>query len=315
MWFMIPMTGPFWYRTVNSEIRINGFIPNTMSFRGQPKRLCIAIGRSRQDLQTAFDNTNTLTFPITDLQSENFYDNYAFTSRRYSTSYSAYWRSGYIIAHANSKVKTLQTGSKVRILGTTNFLETVIFYDDNYRPIQVHSQNHLGGWDVLSTQYDFTGNVMADHWWHKIQGKNPLRISRYYDYDHQGRLLEEQMKIDNKPREILAIYDYDELGQLKSKQMGVSVRNTRIHIQEQVYSYNIRGWLLGVNDPISVSHDRPFAYKLQYETKSDGSEGYYNGNISGQTWASITDQHPRHYDYSYDELFAFKISQLHRQPK
>ena len=107
------------------------------------------------------------------------------------------------------------------------------------------------------------------------------------------------MKIGDGAWETLATYQYDDLGQLVEKTLGAAY-------QTQTFSYNIRGALLGMNDVLNLTDKAAFAYKLHYETKADGSPGYYNGNISGQTWASMTDRHTRHYDYVYDQLGRLK---------
>ena len=64
-----------------------------------------------------------------------------------------------ILPSAQSNVRGLVSGSKTRKLGTSDFIETKSIYDDRYRTIQVISENTVGGNDILSNQYDFSGGV------------------------------------------------------------------------------------------------------------------------------------------------------------
>jgi Leucine-rich repeat (LRR) protein len=54
------------------------------------------------------------------------------------------------------------TGTKVRTLETEfTWLQTVMYYDDHYRPIQSVSDNYLKGTDRITNIYDFVGKVLA----------------------------------------------------------------------------------------------------------------------------------------------------------
>ena len=54
------------------------------------------------------------------------------------------------------------TGSKVRTLEMEpNWLQTVMYYNDNYRPVQVVSDNYKKGIDRGTNIYDFVGKILA----------------------------------------------------------------------------------------------------------------------------------------------------------
>jgi RHS repeat-associated protein len=61
----------------------------------------------------------------------------------------------------NLKVKGQATGSMTKVLGTNSqWLRSINYYDDKYRLIQAVNENHKGGVNRVSTQYDFIGNVL-----------------------------------------------------------------------------------------------------------------------------------------------------------
>jgi len=45
------------------------------------------------------------------------------------------------------------TGSKINILGSTNWLVTAIYYDDRYRTIQTIGDDHLGNKNRATNVY------------------------------------------------------------------------------------------------------------------------------------------------------------------
>lgn len=75
--------------------------------------------------------------------------------------------------------------------------------------------------------------------------------------------------------------------------------STTPKLQEVNYTYNIRGWLKGVNDSHSPFTDDLFGFALLYDT---GTNPLYNGNISATRWKSKTDNLSRSYKYQYDAL-------------
>ncbi|WP_310028993.1 hypothetical protein, partial [Flavobacterium arsenatis] len=75
-------------------------------------------------------------------------------------------------------------------------------------------------------------------------------------------------------------------------------------------AYNIRGWLKGINDVLSLSQQGDpadlFAFKLNYNTVEhsvwETVSPLYNGNISETFWRTYGDNTLRKYGYVYDDL-------------
>ena len=57
----------------------------------------------------------------------------------------------------------LQTGSSVYVEKTGQFLNSVMFYDNKGRVLQTQSDNHKGGLDIVTNQYDFSGKVLRTY--------------------------------------------------------------------------------------------------------------------------------------------------------
>jgi len=58
-----------------------------------------------------------------------------------------------------------QTGKKIKVLdggpnGGQTWLGTVIYYDENLRPVQIHAENYKAGVDIISMNYNFNGQVL-----------------------------------------------------------------------------------------------------------------------------------------------------------
>ncbi len=94
---------------------------------------------------TYYDNYNFLSISGWDGEGNDY--SYQNPGTPYESSYFA-------------NVKGQVTGSKVKLLNTQKYLNTVTYYDDRYRPIQVISENHKGTLNRVSNRYDFTGNLL-----------------------------------------------------------------------------------------------------------------------------------------------------------
>merc|ERR1712224_870850 len=101
---------------------------------------------------------------------------------------------GNLPSSPSDTIQGFTTGSKVRILGTNQWLTTVSYYDDYGRVIQVVADNHTGGIDRLSNKYDFAGRVLATYLHHKnpnaITTDKETKILKGFVLDHGGRLKE-----------------------------------------------------------------------------------------------------------------------------
>ena len=232
------------------------------------------------------------------LHTVNYYDNYNLTLN------TAFPSPGTVFSQSlTNDTKSLATGSLVRVLGTSDWITSVSYYDNKAQPIYIGSENkYLNTVDVIKSELDFTGVVKKTESSH-IKDSNPaIVVTDRFTYDHANRLLTQKQQITGEPEELIVKNDYDELGQLKTKDVG----NTEASpLQTIDYTYNIRGWLKQINDPDAISNDL-FTFKINYNTTELGlsNNKLFNGNISETIWKTANDptSTTRGYAYAYDAL-------------
>lgn len=286
---------------------------------------------TRLAMQNTFDSNNNLTtelyenkasslgslgihyynnnFPKYNIEplTVNYYDNYTFdragTPLPSGISYT-------YLGTITDRTQGLPTGGKVKVLGTSDWITTVTYYDQKARPIYVYSKNdYLNTTDVMQSRLDFAGKIEETISTHtKIDNTQAtINTVEMFTYDHVGRLLTQTQQINNDPIEVIMSNTYDELGQLESKRVGGSLVDND-GLQNVDYKYNVRGWLTNINDVDNIGSDL-FTFKLNYnQTDISGSVALFNGNISETIWNTANDElnHPgiysRGYSYNYDAL-------------
>lgn len=255
-----------------------------------------------------------------------YYDDYSWTSKRYSNTYNSKLGSGNngygedLPTTTNTQTKGLTTGTRIRVLedannlGAGKWLETATFYDDRGRVVQVQSGNYKGGTDILTSRYDFTGKVISSYQVrnYPAAGATNQSILTEIDYDHAGRVLTIRKKIndDNNTLRTIARNSYDALGKLKTKQVGqqkdASGALSTTPLETQDYGYNIRGWLKDINwegygsTTTKAIANRWFAMDLSYDWGYQTNQ--LNGNIAGMRWQSNGDKAERSYGFGYDKV-------------
>jgi len=194
------------------------------------------------------------------------------------------------------------TGTKTKVLGTSQYLISTIYYDEDGRTIQILSDNYAGGIDIITTRYDFGGKVLASY----VKQTNPLaipsstRVLTKMFYDAGGRVIKIWKKLnDNNDDKLIAENSYDELGQLKSKKLAPNFNNNT-GLESLNYKYTICGWIESMNkDYVEATNSTHwFGQALSYDIGF--SKQQYNGNISGAKWRSKGDGEQRAYGYDYD---------------
>jgi RHS repeat-associated protein len=208
------------------------------------------------------------------------------------------------IAGASNMTKGLVTGTKVKVLGTTDgWLTTTNYYNDKGRVIQTISDNISGGKDIVTNLYDFNGKLLSAYLKHRNQhsGVSPqTTVLTMMRYDTAGRVRTIRKRLNDNPalERTIADNSYDELGQLQIKRLGIN--GTSAPLETLGYEYNIRGWLKSVNKGfLSTSPTNNwFGQELSYDYGF--SVNQFNGNISGNRWKSRGDNINRAYGYSYD---------------
>jgi RHS repeat-associated protein len=254
-----------------------------------------------------------------------FYDDYSNTpDKQYTTTYNSLLDAGtnqhveVIPASVDQQaVQTIGsvTGTKVRVIENPNdltqgtWLESATFYDDRMRVTQMQSDNYKGGHDTTTNLYNFTGKVLTSYLAHnnpQAGFNNNTRIKTNLNYDAANRLLQAYTTINDadSTKRLLAQNTYDQLGQLQQKQLGQLPDSS--FLETQAYSYNIRGWLKGINkdyannDNSHGGNSRWFGMELSYDWGFGANQ--LNGNISGDKWRSKGDGQQRAYGYGYDNV-------------
>jgi RHS repeat-associated protein len=209
------------------------------------------------------------------------------------------------------------TGTKVRILDTDQWLTTTIYYNDKGRMIQVSSNNSTGGKDIVTDLYDFSGKVLSSYLRHTNPHSGPtpkITMLTMMAYDAIGRLVNIKKRLNDitgQDKTIVA-NTYDELGQLKQKRLGVTGTSTQLDSIN--YTYNIRGWLQGINKDLvntAGSTISWFGQEINYDYGFTANQ--YNGNISGTKWKSKSDGISRAYGYSYDRVSRLTTADFSQQ--
>lgn len=234
-----------------------------------------------------------------------FYDNYTQVSVPAFTNIDMGKLTSYPSAYPDTATQSAMTNGmatavQVRILEapTTTWLTTVNYYDEKGRSIQSIADNISGSKDTSTILYDFIGHVLSSYSRHNNAAsmlKPHTTVLSAATLDHVGRVLDFTNQLDNNgvTRTIDTI-SYDPLGRLTTKTLGRNIESLN-------YSYNISGWLTGINkDYVRGSGTHYFGMELSYDYGFSAPQ--YNGNISGVKWRSIGNGTSRAYGLLYDNL-------------
>jgi RHS repeat-associated protein len=278
----------------------------------------------RQNDATGY--TQYRTYPISpiesDLLSVTYYDDYVFTT---FTGWDAEAKSYAYVQENNLPASTAllatykgyTTGSKVRVVGDTRWLNSVTYYDNKYRVIQTITENHLNGTDRLSSEIDFAGRTRQTLRTHTTSAGSFTLLEKY-DYDHTGRLLRTWQTLDGAAQPTLvAAQTYNEAGEVVEKNIH-STDNGTSFLQSLDYRYNIRGWLTSINNS-SLTNDGSLnndsndimGMELLYNTSIPingiASRQLWNGNIGAIKWKTTNLVDP-----AKEKIFGFNYDVLNR---
>lgn len=186
------------------------------------------------------------------------YDDYSVTTKTYTNANNSKLDIGNntygepLPSASSIQTRGLVTVTRVRVienpanLAAGNWLETVQFFDDKGRTIETNADNYKGGRDIITSRYDFTHKVICTYLLHSNPaGGDIITVKTNIDYDHGGRLLAVTKKINDNDstKRIVARNSYDAMGQLLRKVTGQKTMTDTTALNNQDYSYNIRGWL------------------------------------------------------------------------
>ena len=261
--------------------------------------------------------SNAVAPTVFKLLTVNYYDDYNFTS---APTFPAYSFDNVPSFYNNSTVlpKGLSTGSWVRVLttsGSTAGETSYVLYDSKARPIENYTANYLGGFTRTDIKLDFPGKPYLTYTTHRRTASDAtILVQEGFTYSPQGRLLTHTHQIGTGTVQLLASNTYDELGQLIAKKVGGVDTTGATGLQTVDYTYNIRGWLKGINDVATINvpgngNTDLFAFKINYNDITDPTKKLYNGNISQTSWMTAnTDKTLRSYTYAYDKLNRLKTA-------
>jgi RHS repeat-associated protein len=216
---------------------------------------------------------------------------------------------------SSTRVTTLTTGTKVRILGTDQWLTTTNYFDDDARTIQTIADNHTGGKDMNSLLYDYNGKVLSTYLTHTNPSSTvtpQTTVLTQMGYDAAGHLISLVKRLNDSTNleEKIAENTYNELGQLQQKKIGVTASG---QLDTLTYTYNIKGWLAGINKAFvnSTGTENWFGEEISYDDGFDSSQ--YNGNIAGIKWKTRSNGIPRAYGFGYDGANRLKKAVFNQQ--
>lgn len=269
--------------------------------------------------------STTAYFPSSNLEllTATYYDTYLFKSL---TSGLNYFNNDYTGQSTSQPTENLYvrdqvTGTKINILGTSNYLFGVYYYDNRYRVIQSITQNHKSGTDRITNKYDFPGKVMETKRTYVVNGVE-RSVKETFTYDHSGRLLTTKHSANDpsvNPSEVMIVKnEYNEIGELVDKKLH-STDNGSTFKQSVDFRYNIRGWLTSMNNSKLSSSDVTnddntdlFGMELGYNNDIGlGASAQYNGNISSIKWSNNTIESEvlqRGYVFTYDVMNRLKLA-------
>lgn len=262
-----------------------------------------------------------------------YYDDYTATGKSYSTADNSKLGTGAnaygdpVPGSGSNHTRGMATVTRVRVIENPAdltqgaWLETASFYDDKGRLIQTNGSNYKGGLEIATNRYDFTGKVICNYLMHTNPADSSVtvRVRTNMDYDHAGRLLTvtKQLNDNDSTRRYTVRNSYDAMGQLLRKRLGQKSMTDTSALHNGDYSYNIRGWLKGMNwnyggssgpttSQVNIANSKWFGMDLGYDWGFTATE--YTGNIAGQRWVSAGDGAERAFGYGYDQanrlLFA-----------
>ncbi|NIF07855.1 RHS repeat-associated core domain-containing protein [Chryseobacterium sp. Tr-659] len=205
-------------------------------------------------------------------------------------------------------IKTYPTASYVKNIENDNWSSSFIWYDTLGRIIGTYGKNHLGGFTKTETLVDFSGKALETYTSHsRNTSSTELSVKDRYIYNPKNYLSKHYQQINANPEELLSEYTYNDLGQIINKKVGNN-------LQSIDYTYNIRGWLTGINpNDFSGVNNKLFAYKIKYNSV-EGAETpnntyanlkvkpKYNGGIAEVDWKTAygANEPLRRYGYVYD---------------
>ena len=235
----------------------------------------------------------------TELLTVNYYDTYDFLTFVSNEDCSHMTFTPFEGNTESGNATGLLTGTRTYTLdGSGDYSETVYYYDYLGREIQRRSTNHLGGYDILSTKYDFA-NAITDTWSSQSTQNDSIVTEHYhYSYDHVGRPLTTTYTFNDETPIVLQSYHYDELGRVRSRHIHDGVDSV-------AFDYDLRNQVTQIK---SSGYEQNYYYEQACPLYTGNAEMLYNGNINSTTWAYGNYVNGYIYRYDYMNRLALTYS-------
>ncbi len=287
---------------------------------------------------TSTEINNTALFTLLTF---SYYDDYTFSGKKdidlSENNKLPYKTTGYLSNleewYNTRRTTGMPTGGKTRVLtdAATQYLSSTIYYDEEGRAIQSLADNIKGGTDISSVQYHWDGRALSKVETHNNPGTVYTNFSTVtkYKFDKIGRVtgigkklgtnlqvnytdLQQSVNMPDIQEEkdekfkVINKYKYNELGQVVKKTLSPNY-NSGAGLETIDFSYNIRGWLTGINKDYALAENNGnqwehyFGMYIGYDNR-DGkfAAAQVNGQATGVQWKSQGDNIARRYDYVYD---------------
>lgn len=284
------LTGVFATTTSLSALRTNAF---NSSVRFESEAASTPTGYTlTASYPTSVTESNLLTV--------TYYDNYDFLYSGWDAEGNSY---GYVnisgfpqktateSSEIMTAVKGFKTGSKIRVLSSSLWLNSVIYYDKKYRTTQTISESHVGGTVRITNKSDFSGKIEKTEY---VASNAGINVLENYTYDHFGRLQTVTHSINGATPVLMVSNRYNELGQLIEENIH-STNSGGTFLQSIDKSYNIRGWLTNINNSSLTAetgdnNNDLFGMQVEYNPATVSAIGsfttkkVYSGNLSAIKW-------------------------------
>lgn len=259
---------------------------------------------------TATDLNNT---DVTTILKLNYYDNYSYAGvKSFDVTHQnnlAYATGGEPIV-VTQRTLSMPTGQVTRVLGTTTYLRSTVYYDEKSRPIQTLDDNIKTATDVTTLQYQWDGRLLSSHTKHTATGTayTNYNIITKNSFDRIGRTNKIEKKYGTNAFLTIATYDFDDVGRLKTKHLAPGTGSGGADLESLNYSYNIHNNITGINKDYALKTpgvynkwSNYFGMYLGYDNR-DGvfAAAKLNGLVTGILWNTQGDDAQRKYDYEYD---------------
>lgn len=213
------------------------------------------------------------------------------------------------IPSARASVYGFQTASEVKVLhnpGVTTYFQdwtnAKSYYDYYGRLIYSVGQNATGAKDSTYQQYSVLGQPLLK--WtlrnaiHNGSNRRTTELDAYGYEAYSGRLTGIWRSTNGAVGEPAVRYAYDEMGRMNKEILGNDA-------ETRLYSYNVRGELLGINEDYALTgnksgYDMSFGEALRYDHGITTPR--YDGLVAGMIWRGSggTAVKAHSYTYSYD---------------